>query len=126
MFATVAEAERAARVVSRITRRRAEVWPEADIGIAVGFVDEAHFAPGYASWDELAAFLERGYNPLPPDDDRLAQARERIATLHEAIERTYRNGNGWSPFDPFGTFSSEAMLIAGLCSALEAVLEALG
>jgi hypothetical protein len=70
MFANKAEAERAARAASRITGRRAEVWPEADRGLAVGFADESRAHLGYISWDELADFLAAGYRS--PQEDRRA------------------------------------------------------
>src|SRR4051794_37757769 len=67
MFTTTEEAAKAARIVGRITGRRAEVWPDADRGLAVGFADESRAHPGYISWDELADFLAAGYRPLGED-----------------------------------------------------------
>jgi hypothetical protein len=79
MFTNRAEAERAARAASRITGRKAEVWPDADRGLAVGFADESRAHLGYISWDELADFLAAGYRP--PRED---QTDKRAGPVAEA------------------------------------------
>jgi hypothetical protein len=83
MFTTTEEAAKAARIVGRITGRRAEVWPDADRGLAVGFADESRAHLGYISWDELADFLAAGYRP-PREDRRVGPVADADAYVRTA------------------------------------------
>jgi hypothetical protein len=119
MFANKAEAERAARAASRITGRKAEVWPDADRGLAVGFADESQAHMGYISWDELADFLAAGYrSPQEDQTDKraglVAEARAHLGAVKRGLVQPARLFD-----DP--VYSQ----VAGLCATLECVLEVL-
>jgi hypothetical protein len=83
MFTTTEEAAKAARIVGRITGRKAEVWPDADRGLAVGFADESRSHMGYVSWDELADVLAAGYRS-PREDRRAGPVAEADAYVRTA------------------------------------------
>lgn len=126
MFATLAEAERAARMLGRFGIE-AHAYPpnsngRAYIQVYPRLADDSPLG----SWDQVADVIER--RGRPPQDERARQLSRARALLDETkaqIEDNYRLVSGWTPFDAIGAFPPEGRIFADLWQALSALLEVL-
>lgn len=116
MFATIEEAERAARLLTKVTGRQAKVWPHARVGIAVGFVDESHFARCFDSWDAVADAIV-AQRASVEDDHR--EALLALAKAHLGVARRLLREPEKLHTDP--TYSTFAALVATFECLLEVV-----